>query len=408
MSAQDQISQTFLPRLSLRKKSLNSVAVAVFSCLLLNACSDAQSETTPQSAPALPVVNVDTIEYEYVSDWSVYTGEFQAIETVQLRPRVDGYINKVTFEEGSIVAKGDVLFEIDPDPYQLELERAQAAVTRAEAQVQLAKAELKRSERLVKGQAVSEEEYGRRLAQSQTAEAEYQGAIAQLHEAELNMGYTQVKAPISGVISRANITAGNYVTAGSTVLTSIVSRDPMYVVFDTDEHTYINSISRLFTNNNVFESEKSTSIFVGFAGDEQYPIRAQLNFIDNQLNAGTGTIRIRALVDNPNGVILPGMVARVKMQVTEEYEAALIEDSAISTDQDKKYVLVVNNKGVIEYRPVKLGGLHDGKRIIRDGLTPGDAVVIGAGLRIRPGMMVDTKEIAETSAEKKPTPLAKH
>ncbi len=379
-------------RIRLIRTAVRSAVVAVFF-LVLNACSDANSQSAP-STPPPPPVRVDTIELTPVSDSAVFTGEFRAINTVNLRPRVNGYIDNVFFEEGSLVNKGDLLFQIDPRPFQIALNRAQATVISTKAEYNLAVTELKRSEKLLATNAISQEIHDQNATRVQITKANHQEAQAFHDESQLNLDYTRIIAPISGKTSRAFITEGNFVNSGTTVLTTIVSRNPMYVVFDADEKSYINYVSELENS-----ASQNTSIQVGLSGASQFPFNADLNFVDNQVNPESGTIRIRATVENDRGLFLPGMVARVKMQISDQYKAVLIDDSAIATDQSKKYVLIVNEQNTTEYRPVELGGLYNGKRIIKSGLTVGDAVVIGGGLKIRPGMAVSPQKITEQATD---------
>lgn len=380
-------------------KRLLLVVLSSFIMLTINGCSDANSQSdSASSAPPPPSVNVDTITLTSVTDSAIFTGEFRSIDSVDLRPRVDGYIEKVFFNEGSTVEKGDLLFEIDPRPFKIALKRAEANVISAKAQHDLTIIELGRSEKLLATNAISKEIYDQNVTEEQIAKANYQEAKALQDNAQLNLDYTQITSPISGKISRAFITEGNFVNSGSTILTTVVSRNPMYVVFDADENNYINYVSQL-SDNLTPENSNNTKIQVGFSGQDTFSYDAALDFIDNQVNPESGTIRIRATIDNPNGIFLPGMVARIKMQISDEYSAVLIDDSAIATDQSKKYVLVVNDQNTTEYRPVVPGGLYEGKRIIKSGLAIGDSVVIGGGLKIRPGMAVSPKEISNQNSD---------
>lgn len=369
--------------------------LSLFGISLLSGCGEAAKAATP---PPLPVVRVMPAETVKVADKATFTGQFQAVDSVRLRPRVNGYIEEVRFTEGSDVNKGDILFVIDQRPYQLSLQLAEADLASAKAQKEVAQAELNRSSRLLKGQAVSEEEFGRRQAQQRTAEAQYQAALAAVEQARLNLEYTQVVAPISGKASRANITVGNYVTAGETVLTSLVSRNPMYVIFDSDEQSYLQYAQLVQQGLLPPPAAGQTRIAVGLATDADFPYQARLDFIDNALDPATGTIRARAVIDNTDGRFAPGMVARVQMQLSAEYPATLLDETVIGTDQDRKYVLVVNDQNIAEYRAIELGGLYQGKRIIRQGLSSGDRVVVGGQLRVHPGMAVSPEPTGEPLA----------
>ncbi|WP_317931100.1 efflux RND transporter periplasmic adaptor subunit [Halioxenophilus sp. WMMB6] len=379
-----------------------ALASLLAACLAVVGCGEKSAVAATQ--PPAAVVKVKTVALAPVADWSVFTGEFRSVEAVQLRPRVNGYLQQVSFTEGSLVQAGDILFVIDQQPYKVALQRADAELARAEAQLQLANSESARGERLIKAQAISEEEYGRRLAQKRSAEADYQAAQAAREEADLNLHYTEVRAPITGRVSLANITAGNYVNAGSTVLTTIVSSNPMYVVFDTDEQSYIDYVNGLAQW--AEDHPVAPQVLVGLAGTEAFPFSATLDFIDNQLNASSGTIRVRALIDNSNGQFLPGMAARIRMQLSDAYPAALVNEAVIGTDQSRKYVLVVNDSNVVEYRAVQLGGIYQGLRVIRSGLNEGDRLIVAAGPRIRPGVTVQPQTVEATTAALDPVQVS--
>ncbi len=363
----------------------------------LQGCKAGGAQAAEQ-AP-LPQVEVARVATGRVADWNTFTGHFEAVESVELRPRVSGYIEALNFTEGSDVARGDVLFVIDQRPYQLQLERAQAEVARAKSLREIAQIDLQRSEKLIALKAVSKEEYDQRASKLSQAEAELQAAIAQLDQARLDLEYTRVVSPIDGRVSRAAVTRGNYVTAGSSVLTTLVSLDPIYVTFNADENSF-NSLKGLMATGDLPAAQSGElPVHVGLASDGEFPHIGQLTFIDNHLNRATGTIASRALLDNPRGEFTPGMAARVRLQGSGSYSAALVDDAAIGTDQDRRFVLVVNEKGVVEYRRVRTGSLYQGRRIVRDGLEGGEQIVVGGMQRIRPGMTVQPRLVAEKRAE---------
>ncbi|MFV8818453.1 efflux RND transporter periplasmic adaptor subunit [Haliea sp. E17] len=344
-------------------------------------------------APTAPQVDVRIVATGQVKDWTTFTGHFEAVESVELRPRVSGYIDDVRFDEGSDVSQGEVLFVIDQRPYQLQLERAQAEVERARSLRELAQIDLDRSEKLISLKAVSKEEYDQRASKLSQAEAELQAAQAALEQAQLNLEYTYVVSPIAGRVSRAEVTRGNYVTAGSSVLTTLVSLDPIYVSFNADEHSFNNLKGLIHDGTLPSAGSGELPVHVGLTSDGDFPYTGQLTFIDNRVNRDTGTIASRALISNPDGEFTPGMAARVRLQGSGSYQAALVDDAAIATDQDRKYVLVVNDKGVVEYRRVYTGSLYEGRRIVQDGLDGGERIVVHGLQRIRPGMTVQPNVI---------------
>ncbi len=342
------------------------------------------------AAPGAPATQVDVavVTTEQVTDWNSFTGHFEAVDSVELRPRVSGYIDEVHFQEGGEVQQGDVLFVIDPRPYQLQLQRAQADLARARSLRKLAKTDLERAEKLLAVKAVSKEEYDQRASGLSQYEAEYQAALAAVDQAQLDLEYTRVVSPISGRVSRADITRGNYVTAGNTVLTTLVSLDPIHVTFEADENSFSTLQAQIHKGTLPGPNSGELPVYVGLANDGDFPYTAQLTFIDNRLNRKTGTISAQALLANPDGQFTPGMLARVRLQAGRSYPAAVIDDAAIGTDQDRKYVLVVEN-GQVQYRSVQTGSLRDGRRVIRDGLRAGEKVVVSGLQRVRPGMPVE-------------------
>lgn len=365
-----------------------------FACLAfgLSGCGD--SNAAGPAAPPPPSVHVATVEQRTIADWDTFTGRFEAVETVKLRPRVSGYIDQVSFPEGKNVKKGDVLFVIDPRPYRVQLERAQADFARAKALAELSEKELRRSESLLAARAVSQEEYDQRASQRNQLAADLQAARAAVEAAQLDLEFTRVVAPIDGRVSRAEVTSGNYVTAGTTVLTSVVSLDPIYVYFEGDEHTYLKYNAQAQRGERPSSRDAANPVFVGLANEQDFPHAGRMNFVDNALNPDTGTIRARAVLDNRDGVFTPGMLARVKLLGSGEYTATLIPDEAVGTDQDRKYVIVVNEQNVAEYRPVQLGDVADGMRIVRSGVQSGERVVVGGLQRVRPGIPVTPQPVA--------------
>jgi multidrug efflux system membrane fusion protein len=286
-----------------------------------------------------------------------------------------------------------LLFVIDPRPYQAEYDRASADVKRYKTALDLARVELVRVQRLKDSGAVSQEELDERKSTVAQAEANVAGAQAALESAQLNLGFTRVTSPVAGRVSRAEVTRGNLVTGGSnggTLLSSVVSMDPIYLYFDADEQSFLR-YSQMARDGE--RSRGGAPVMVGLANEDGFPHEGKVDFIDNQLNPQTGTIRARAVLDNKDGQFTPGLFARVQLLGSNEYSAILIEDRAVNTDQSQKYVLVLGPNNVVEYRKVKLGRVVDGLRIVREGLKPGDMVVVNGAQRVHPGVTVDPQVV---------------
>jgi RND family efflux transporter MFP subunit len=345
------------------------------------------------SAPAPPppgVLVAPAIE-RTVQDWDEYTGKFAAVDSVEVRPRVSGYIDKVFFKEGAVVHEGDVLVEIDPRPYQADANRARAEWVRAKTQLQLAQIELARVRKLMQSGAVSREEVDERTSTLQEQDANVAATRAALDVAELNLGFTRVTAPVTGRISRAEVTRGNLVTGGNnggTLLTTVVSVDPIYVYFEADENAYLKYVEMAKAGTRPSSRDNRNPVLVGLANETDDTHRGYIDFVDNQLSAETGTIRARAVVENKDGALLPGLFARVRTLGSGTYPAVLVADTAIATDQSQKYVMVIDDRNVAHYRKVTPGRLIDGLRVVRTGLSAGERVVVSGIQRVQPGMPV--------------------
>jgi multidrug efflux system membrane fusion protein len=377
------------------------VSLSACALLLLGGCG--KSGGGAQSAPA-PQVTVAQVLEKRVKDWDEFTGRLQAVETVEIRPRVSGYIDKVVFTEGSQVKRGDVLFVIDPRPYQAEYDRAAADVKRYKTALELARIELARVQRLKDSGAVSEEELDERKSTLAQTEANVAGSEAALETASLNLNFTRVTSPIAGKASRAEVTRGNLVTGGingGTLLSSVVSMDPIYLYFDADEQSYLRYTQTARSGVGPGSNDAQNPVQIGLANEEGFPHTGAVDFVDNQLNPQTGTIRARAVLQNKNGQFTPGLFARVQLLVSGEYSAILIEDRAVNTDQNQKYVLLLGANNQIEYRKVKLGRIIEGLRIVREGLKPGDVIVVNGAQRVHPGVTVAPQRVvmgADTAA----------
>jgi RND family efflux transporter MFP subunit len=299
-------------------------------------------------------------------------------------------------QEGSEVKRGDLLFVIDPRPYQAEYDRAAADVKRYRTALELARIELVRVQRLKDSGAVSEEELDERKSTVAQAEANVAGSKAALEAASLNLNFTKVTSPIAGRVSRAEVTRGNLVTGGSnggTLLSSVVSMDPIYLYFDGDEQTYLRYTQMARSGERPSSRDAPNPVQVGLANEEGFPHSGTMDFVDNQLNPQTGTIRARAVLENKDGQFTPGLFARVQLLASGEYSAILIEDRAVNTDQSQKYVLLLGANNQVEYRKVKLGRVIDGLRVVREGLKAGDVIVVNGAQRVHPGVTVAPQRI---------------
>jgi membrane fusion protein, multidrug efflux system len=359
------------------------IGAAAAVSVLTTACSKPQPVSTP------PEVTVAAAVDRTVADYDEFTGHFEAVQSVEVRPRVSGFIERVSFPEGTVVKQGDVLFTIDPRPYEAEVARATAALEQAKTHASLAKQESDRAHRLESTQAASREEVDSRTSALAESEAAVRGAEASLRNAQLNLEWTTVRAPISGRVGRAEITAGNLVQSGPpspSLLTTIVSLDPIFVYFDTDEQSYLKYIGSAGVTHG-----QSRAVQIGLANEQGFSHEGTLDFVDNQLDRSAGTIRVRALVPNHNHELAPGLFARVRLAGSDRRSATLIQDQAIGTDQDRKFVLVLKPDSTLEYRAISIGRVIDGLRVVETGLKPGDNIVINGLLRVRPGMRVAAK-----------------
>ncbi|MCK5769199.1 MAG: efflux RND transporter periplasmic adaptor subunit [Algiphilus sp.] len=375
---------------------LRATAVQAFLALtafagfaLLGGCDSAYSQGA--DAPPPQVVEVAEVTRREVIDWDSFTGRFEAVERVALRPRVSGYVERISFEEGALVEKEQVLFRIDARPYQARLNRARAELERAEAQYDLAGRELERARQLLRSSAISQEEHDQLVSNRSQAAANLEAARAAVESAALDVDFTRVVAPIAGRVSRAEITAGNYVTAGQSLLTTVVSVDPIHVVFEGNEQTYLRYAAS--------GGGDGRLVRVGLADEQTFPHRGRLDFIDNALDPATGTIRARAVLDNPDGRFVPGLFARVQVRGGAPEASTLVAPRAIGTDQDRKYVYVVDDRDTVQYRRVELGELVDGLRVVKSGLQPGERVVTAGLARVQPGAVVTPQPAPQVRAD---------
>jgi membrane fusion protein, multidrug efflux system len=345
----------------------------------------------PPAAPPLPAVTVAPVEQREIADWDEFTGRLQAVDAVEIRPRVSGYIKRVDFAEGKEVKKGEVLFEIDPRPYQAALAQAQAELEKARSAAALAASDVERAGKLVKAQAISREEYDSRTSAEAQGGATVRAAEAAVQTARLNLDWTRVRSPIAGRVSNAMVTPGNLVQAGppeATLLTTVVSLDPMYLYFDSDEQTYLRYAGLAKSAGTNWRNAR-LPVYLGLANEDGFPHEGRLDFVDNQVDPNTGTIRTRAVFSNKSRALTPGLFARVKLVGSQKSKALLVRDAAIGTDQDRKFVLVLGKGDTLAYRPIVPGRLSDdGLRIVTSGLTPDDRIVVNGLMRVRPGVKV--------------------
>ena len=381
------------------------LASAVAALALLSGCgrSGAGDAHASNGPPPAPEVQVAEVALQAIRPWDEFNGRIDAVESVQLRSRVSGYIERIAFVEGQEVKKGQLLFVIDQRPYRASLASAQAQLERARAAAGLAQTQDQRARQLVAENAVSREEADTRAATLAQATAQVRAAEAELAIARLQLDFTEVRAPITGRASRALLTVGNMAQADQSVLTTLVSQDPVYVYFDADEHSFLRYQKAGLAG-------QGRAVRIALVGDGGFAHTGTLDFSDNQLQPGTGTMRLRARLANPERTLTPGLFARVQMQSgpqrqEAEPQALLIDDKAVLTDQDRKYVYVVGEGNLAERRDLTLGRMVDGRRLVEKGLAAGDRLVVGGVQRIYyPGMPINPRPVAAAAAAAQPAP----
>ncbi len=357
-------------------------------CLALGGC---KREPPALAATPSPVVMVSLPVEREVRDYFEYTGRTAAVEAVEVRARVSGYLVKVNFQEGSVVKKGDLLFQIDPRPFQAVLDQAKGQVAQLEARLARAEADVARDERLLPKGAASQKDLDTAIADRGEARAGIQSARAAVDRAALDLEFTRVTAPINGRISRHLIDEGNLVTLDSTLLTTIVSIDPMYAYFDADEGSVLH-VRQLIREGKLHSArDVAVPVLLGLANEPGYPHQGTVNFVDNQVNPQTGTLRLRGVFPNEDKALEPGYFARVQLLIGQSRRALLVTERAIDTDQGQKIVYVVTDKNEVRSRPIRVGALHDGLRVIEEGVKPGEQVIVNGLLQVRPGITVTPK-----------------
>ena len=366
---------------------------AVLAVVLSSGC--ARTAAQPGEPPPSKVT-VAKVAPQDVTEWDEFTGRLEAVNSVSVRPRVSGYVSAVRFEEGAIVRRGDPLFLIDPRPFEAEVDRLRAELNRARATVRRAKSELDRAGRLASENAMSHEEQERRAAFAEESSAQVAAVEAALRAAELNLEFTRITSPIDGRVGRAIVTQGNLVSSGpgeATILTTVVSLDPIYATFDADEQAFL-QYAAMARKAAGAKGQGALPIRLALASDRNFPIDGKLNFLDNQIDPATGTIRARAIFRNADRSLTPGLFVRLQLPKATQRAGLLIQDRAVGTDLDKRFVYVVKPDHTIEYRGVELGPLVNGLRVVRSGVNDGDFVVVNGLQRVRPGVKVEPVIVA--------------
>lgn len=379
-------------------KPLRIMMLTAVAAFVLSACGEQTAQQGP--APSAPMVDVAQVLHERVTEWDEFTGRLQAPESVTLIPRVSGYIDSVNFKEGALVKKGDVLFRIDPSVFEVEVARLKADLASAISAEQLATNDFERAHKLFDQKAVSAELLDTRESNKRQTAAAVASVKAALMRAELDLAYTQVQAPIDGRVSYANVTAGNYVNAGQSVLTSLVSTASMYAYFDVDEQTYLKYVKLTAEKKRNDPRAGDNPVYMALANERDYQHIGMVDFVDNAMDKQTGTIRVRASFDNEDNSLLPGLFARLRTAGSGAYEGILIDDKAVGTDLNNKFVLVVGADGLVEYRGVTLGEKVQGLRIVTQGLMAEDKIVVNGMQRVRPKMQIDPHMVEMVDSDK--------
>ncbi len=368
-----------------RRTLLAAAAVTVIGLGTISAIAiapKASSQAAPQAVP----VSVATVPEQNIATWTAFSGHLEAVDRVEIRPRVAGAVKSVHFQEGALVKAGDLLFTIDPAPFVAEVNRARANVASADARLTLAQSEQARAQRLWTDQAISQSDVESKVNALKSAQAGVDAAKADLQIAQLNLSYTQVRAPVSGRVGRIEVTAGNLVASGpqAQMLTSLVSVSPIYASFDADEAI----VGRTLADLKATGSGLSAIPVTVESGTGETPVNGTLQLIDNQFDNGSGTLRVRAVFQNADGRLIPGQFVRVRMGSATTRAAVLVNEAAVGTDQDKRFVYIVDKTHKVSYREVTLGDAANGLRVVKTGLKPGERVIIDGIQHVGPGSVV--------------------
>lgn len=381
-----------------------SVALSAVAVFTLSG-TRAQGDTAPAAPPAVPV-SVATVEAREIVPWAEFSGRLEAIERVELRSRVAGVVEAVHFREGNLVKQGDLLVSIDQAPYLADLQRAEAQVQGAKARVALAESENERGQQLLATRNLSQRDIDTRVNNLREAQANLQVAEAARRTAQLNLDYTQIRAPISGRIGRLDVTIGNLIAAGGQVLTSLLSVDPIYAAFNADERSVLDALASLPDGSRALEQ---IPVRLTTATAQAAQFTGKLHFVDNGIDGASGTVRVRAKLDNPDGKLMPGQFVRVQLGQAKAEQQLVINERAVGTDQNKKFVFVVGDDAKATWREVSLGAAHDGLRVVTAGLKPGERIVVNGLQRVRPGATVAPEPVPmaqKTELRKPATELA--
>ena len=383
---------------------------ALLLCTAIAGCNKKAGGGPPQAGQQQqkpPEVLVSTPVAAEVTDYEDFTGRTMAMKTIDIRPRVTGYLDKVLFKEGAEVSEKDLLYEIDPRPYQAEVDRAQGSMQQAQARLRRLNNDMQRARGMLPNKTITQEAYDLIVGDQAEAEAAVSVAQASLDLAKLNLSYCQVRAPIGGKMSRTLLDAGNLVKADETVLTTIVAQDPIYAYFGVDERLLKRVRSYVSKGLLKIGTEGQIPILMGLADEEGYPHEGYVNFIDNRLDSGTGTLQVRGIFSNPKHSILPNLFARVRLPLGEPYKALTIPEQALGTDQGQKFVYVVDPQNKVEYHGVQIGKAQGTQRVILNGLKEGDRVVVSGLQRVRPGVVVEPKPAPTTGTAMQPGAILK-
>ena len=385
-------------RLWVAGTTLTAVVAAVASVFMLES---GLAKATPSPAVQATPVSVATVQQSDVATWNEFSGRLEAVERVDIRPRVAGTVQAVHFREGALVKAGDLLITIYPAPYQADVDRADAQVLAAQSRLNNAKTNYARAKQLLADHAISQREYDDSLNAQSEADANLRAAQAQAQSARLSLGYTQVRAPVSGRVGKLEITTGNLVAAGpgAPVLTTLVSVSPIYASFDADEQIVTRALRELPPGSSARAQIEKIPVQMGTVADTATPIAGHLQLVDNQVDARSGTVRVRAVFDNADGSLMPGQFAHLRMGQVRPDAAMLINERAVGTDQSKKFVMVVGADDKAQYREVTLGANVDGLRIVTSGLKPGERIVVNGLQRVRPGALIAPQMVAMRSAD---------
>jgi membrane fusion protein, multidrug efflux system len=375
---------------------LDSDPMARSSALLAAALALSACGPRPAPAPPPPKVKVVRPVAREVTEWDEYTARLDAVDSVEVRPRVSGYLQSIHFQDGAVVRKGELLFSIDARPYEATLRHAEADAELAKSRLALARKNFARAADLLSSHAISQEEADIRESNQRQAEAAVEEAQALVDAARLDVEFTQVSAPVAGRVGRKLVTEGNLINGGvgtqGTLLTTIVSLDPIYAYFEADEGSLLKYDRLARLGQRPSSRDHKNPVHVGLADEEGFPHEGVMDFVDNQLDRGTGTIVGRALLPNPDLSLIPGLFARLRLPGSGQYQAILIPDEAVASDQSQKFVFVVDGARKVQYRTVKIGPLIDGLRVVREGVGPDDRVIVAGLQRVRPGVAVDVEE----------------